>query len=637
MFSFKYIILKIIVFFNMNKYSCSSLNSKIPTTYIENPTLFSTEKTLNINKSCSFISFKDTKLNTTCSTSNTTNKWKDIMNIDAYDFESIRPHLPMILSLSLTPSEVQFLPIPIVNQLTLIMETVTKHKENDLLSSIKLKRHMRNRSMALNNKLTSKHRCGICKDKCFISQDYLDEHMKRRHLHILEETMNKSRIVQKRKNKLSFSMKLDNMKHDIGSLLLSTQMKSSFNSLNDKVNALEKKILSYNNNLQIQKKQHQIATENLQNQSQIEIVNQKKKTKELRNEYIQHVMKKIHDNIEKNAKLTNHKFQDLFDDLDKFKLSISNEISSLKQMKSFERAKLMFESETEGKFKFMERRQKKLNTVKELPNAKLFLSQKEISNQIKNEPVTNLPSRTNTKEEATQIKEIAEKKQILVISNEISENISDIVTTKNKKTNLNVPLLTDEKKNSITSSNFSINKRDSSSINTQTQDEKEIQTFYTKFKLRDRNLNGHLSDYLQIITPDYYVLNNIYLNTKIEQKRNECISEVTSNKEKKVSAIKGYSKEKLIDLIKRLYENIGDKSTISDFYGYYSKNLDFLFDIKNIIDKANKDYFMSKDKEKEKLRQSTSIDNRRESYGKIFDIINYNVLTSGAFSFKESD
>ena len=46
---------------------------------------------------------------------------------------------------------------------------------------------------------------------------------------------------------------------------------------------------------------------------------------------------------------------------------------------------------------------------------------------------------------------------------------------------------------------------------------------------------------------------------------------------------------------------------------------------------------MSKDKEKEKLRQSTSIDNRRESYGKIFDIINYNVLTSGAFSFKESD
>ena len=105
---------------------------------------------------------------------------------------------------------------------------------------------------------------------------------------------------------------------------------------------------------QIQKKQNQIATENLQNQSQIEIVNQKKKTKELRNEYIQQVMKKIHDNIEKNAKLTDHKFQDLFDDLDKFKLSISNEISSLKQMKSFERAKLMFESETEGKFKFME-------------------------------------------------------------------------------------------------------------------------------------------------------------------------------------------------------------------------------------------------------------------------------------------
>lgn len=620
----------------MNKYSCSCLNSKIPTTYIENPSLFSTEKTLNINKSCSFISFKDTKLNTTCSTSNTTNKWKDIMSIDPYDFESIRPHLPMILSLSLTPSDIQFLPIPIVNQLTLIMETVTKHKENNLLSSIKLKRHMRNRSMALNNKLSIKYRCEICKEKCFISQNYLDEHMKRRHLHIIEENMNKNRIIQKKKNKLSFSMKLDDMKHDIGNLLLSTQLKSSLNNLNDKVTALEKKIFSYNNNLQVQKKQSQITNENIQNNSQIEIVNQKKKTKELRNEYIQQVMKKINDNIEKNAKLTNHKFQDLFDDLNKFKLSISNEISSLKQMKSFERAKLMFESETEGKFKYVERRKKKLNTVKEIPNSKLFLSQKEISNQSKKGPISNLPSRTNTKEEAIQINEKIEKKQILVISNEISENISDVVTTTNKK-NLNVPLLTDEKKNSITSSNFSINKRESSSINTQTQDEKEIQSFYTKFKLRDRNLNGYLSDYLQIITPDYYVLNTIYLNTKIEQKRNECISEVTCNKEKDISAIKGYSKEKLIDLIKRLYENIGDKSTISDFYGYYSKNLDFLFDLKNIIDNANKDYFISKDKEKEKQRQSKSIDTRRESYGKIFDIINYNVLTSGAFSFKESD
>ena len=98
--------------------------------------------------------------------------------------------------------------------------------------------------------------------------------------------------------------------------------------------------------------------------------------------------------------------------------------------------------------------------------------------------------------------------------------------------------------------------------------------------------------------------------------------------------IEKYSKEELINFIRKVYGNFGDKSTISDFYGYYSKNLDFLFDIKGIIDSASQDYFENK------LNQKDRDNNRKNSlmsFGKLFDNVNYNICSSAFFSFKEEE
>ena len=67
-------------------------------------------------------------------------------------------------------------------------------------------------------------------------------------------------------------------------------------------------------------------------------------------------------------------------------------------------------------------------------------------------------------------------------------------------------------------------------------------------------------------------------------------------------------------------------------YGYYSKNLDFVFNTKGLIDEANDIYYGETSGKK-------IIEKTRMNYGSGCDgvLINYNVIHSGSFSFKEKD
>ena len=157
--------------------------------------------------------------------------------------------------------------------------------------------------------------------------------------------------------------------------------------------------------------------------------------------------------------------------------------------------------------------------------------------------------------------------------------------------------------------------------------ENKLNAFYKAFKTRDCNLDGKVSSYLNTIIP---IMKKDKLNIIKKELFNEALFESLSIKNKKTFKMDKMNKDELIELIKRIKENIGDKSTLSDFFGYYSQNMDFCLNIKAIIDDVIKDYFTSKNNEKMKQREK---DNDNESFGNIFNIINYNVITSGAFSF----
>ena len=108
---------------------------------------------------------------------------------------------------------------------------------------------------------------------------------------------------------------------------------------------------------------------------------------------------------------------------------------------------------------------------------------------------------------------------------------------------------------------------------------------------------------------------------------------ITNNRINLIQGGQFLSKNDLIKLLKKIYENIGDRSTCNDFYGYYSKNLDFVFNTKGLIDEANDIIFIMGNKWKKIIEKT------RMSYGSGCDgvLINYNVIHSGSFSFKEKD
>ena len=87
------------------------------------------------------------------------------------------------------------------------------------------------------------------------------------------------------------------------------------------------------------------------------------------------------------------------------------------------------------------------------------------------------------------------------------------------------------------------------------------------------------------------MLNNSYIHNKINLLSNARVRVITNNRINLIQGCQFLSKNDLIKLLKKIYENIGDRSTCNDFYGYYSKNLDFVFNTKGLIDEANDIYY----------------------------------------------
>ena len=190
-----------------------------------------------------------------------------------------------------------------------------------------------------NNRTRQRFYCQFCSGKKFSSEQYLEEHMKRRHLAQMQSV--KVNMKKKTVNKEEFiESKLSEVKSYLENLIRTSQMKSDFNRLNDKITGLENSLFM---SATVPNMQQQPIMQPLNQSTPLSktiIVNPSNNTQQSNegNE-LRETLLKINSSLEKNNEMTNAKFQELVNDMNKFKSNVTSEISNLKQGSGGDRTK----------------------------------------------------------------------------------------------------------------------------------------------------------------------------------------------------------------------------------------------------------------------------------------------------------
>ena len=190
-----------------------------------------------------------------------------------------------------------------------------------------------------NNRTKQRFYCQFCSGKKFSSEQYLEEHMRRRHL----EQMQSVKVNMKKKtvNKEEFiESKLSEVKSYLENLIRTSQMKSDFNRLNDKITGLENSLFMSTTAPNMQQQPIMQPLNQSTPLSKTIIVNPSNNTQQSNegNE-LRETLLKINSSLEKNNEMTNAKFQELVNDMNKFKSNVTSEISNLKQGSGGDRTK----------------------------------------------------------------------------------------------------------------------------------------------------------------------------------------------------------------------------------------------------------------------------------------------------------
>ena len=190
-----------------------------------------------------------------------------------------------------------------------------------------------------NNRTKQRFYCQFCSGKKFSSEQYLEEHMKRRHLAQMQSV--KVNMKKKTVNKEEFiESKLSEVKSYLENLIRTSQMKSDFNRLNDKITGLENSLFM---SATVPNMQQQPIMQPLNQSTPLSktiIVNPSNNTQQSNegNE-LRETLLKINSSLEKNNEMTNAKFQELVNDMNKFKSNVTSEISNLTQGSGGDRTK----------------------------------------------------------------------------------------------------------------------------------------------------------------------------------------------------------------------------------------------------------------------------------------------------------
>ena len=190
-----------------------------------------------------------------------------------------------------------------------------------------------------NNRTKQRFYCQFCSGKKFSSEQYLEEHMRRRHLAQMQSV--KVNMKKKTVNKEEYiESKLSEVKSYLENLIRTSQMKSDFNRLNDKITGLENSLFM---SATVPNMQQQPIMQPLNQSTPLSktiIVNPSNNTQQSNegNE-LRETLLKINSSLEKNNEMTNAKFQELVNDMNKFKSNVTSEISNLKQGSGGDRTK----------------------------------------------------------------------------------------------------------------------------------------------------------------------------------------------------------------------------------------------------------------------------------------------------------
>lgn len=190
-----------------------------------------------------------------------------------------------------------------------------------------------------NNRTKQRFYCQFCSGKKFSSEQYLEEHMRRRHLAQMQSV--KVNMKKKTVNKEEFiESKLSEVKSYLENLIRTSQMKSDFNRLNDKITGLENSLFMSANvpNMQQQPLMQPLNQSTPLSKTIIVNPNNNAQQSNEGNE-LRETLLKINSSLEKNNEMTNAKFQELVNDMNKFKSNVTSELSNLKQGSGGDRTK----------------------------------------------------------------------------------------------------------------------------------------------------------------------------------------------------------------------------------------------------------------------------------------------------------
>lgn len=397
-------------------------------------------------------------------------QWKNINQINISEIKStqnissLNPYIENILCSSLEQNEIQQIPEHYTVQLIHLLQTIgeyllwsqqvfanendqfrselknaysNNHNDNDdLIQTLKMQngqkdtliktyQNMLNKDKAFsvsssrdeyeNRQSRPKFYCQFCSNKKFSTEQYLEDHIRRRHLNQIQN-------LQKQNRDKDYESQLNEIKTYFETMMRSTQKQKEYNTINDKLNELENKFRQSRIDMDMQNRfaMSMNAMRSMAQSGQIPIYDNQpivmqneeeiignKNIQYAKEQELQNTLIRIDENIESNTREFNNKFNSLLNDMNQFKNSMSNEISKVKQDRSFERSKqkqmkTLIENRNNSKLSLQKEIILSQGQIVEVPEGKHINNQSKEQNEteMSNVITTSMPQQTIQQEKA---------------------------------------------------------------------------------------------------------------------------------------------------------------------------------------------------------------------------------------------
>ena len=616
-------------------------------------------------------------------------QWKEILRVNPNDSQSVEPYLNNLLSSNLDKREIDILSGNNIAQLVNILQGVAKNsinnqinlqQQNNILSNqinsisnnqsknfnfksynnsnqneIKqLKKKNKEQQKLINtykkvlegnvkysnliddddeeenetiDKSKQRFYCQFCANKKFYTEQYLEDHMRRRHLNYYQK------FISKINKQPDYNSKLNEMKTYFENMITNNQLRNDYYRLNDKLNGLESLINSQNKEIMIPNNQSHIPNNetivyksgkrnNIIYEDDSDLISKDdEKT-------IIYKMNEIQKNLDKNRKNFQDTYNDMIDHMKQFQSKVKKELSVIKQMQSSIRGKELMNSinlNNDSQYIAPQRREFRTSTLK---NSQIDRNQ--LLNSIRNSEQKNL---NNSEYKISNIYQINNKTIIKNESN-IPDNLDSIKISESiKLDNTNVDNNKILKGGNKQNENYNIFKSNiiDGDIENQTEYEKELQIFYNNYITRDKNINNQINSFLGRTIPKNFSLNENNIKNTIDHFISDKIYEASNSNANNESNLNLIKNENLFEIIDKLYSEIGDECADNDVYGLHNRLINGLLNIDEIIDNAHNEYYGFKEKKKKIQRNFIEPNNFTET-------IQYDIQSSNkndSFSFNK--